>query len=225
MTLHVYKDLEQRSDEWYELRRGIVTASTVGQLITASTIKPASNTASRALTLSLLTERITGIVEPTYQSPDMYRGVVCEPIARDLYSERYAPVDQCGFMVRDDWGWRIGYSPDGLVGDDGLIEIKCPQPKEHVRTILADAVPAQYMAQCQAALLVSGREWLDFVSFSGGLPLYVKRVEPDTGWRWAIGHAVNDLEESVLKLHATYDHAVEGLPATERVDYDMEMVI
>jgi hypothetical protein len=67
-------------------------------------------------------------------------------------------------MRRDEDGWTLGYSPDGLVGDDGLIEIKAPRAKTHLRTILADEVPAHYMAQCQAGLLVTGRKWIDFVS-------------------------------------------------------------
>ncbi len=218
MTLHVYTDMVQGSPEWLEARRGIVTASTVGQLITASTVKAASNAESRALTLALVTERITGEVELTYQSPDMYRGVVCEPIARQMYSERYAPVTECGFMVRDDWGYRVGWSPDGLVGDDGAIEIKCPRRTEHVRTILANAVPAQYMAQLQCALTVSGRAWIDFVSFASGMPLYVTRVTPDERWHDAIFTATEALEEAALRLRMAWDRAVDGLPVADVVD-------
>lgn len=225
MSVTYYRDVEQRSEEWLELRRGIVTASTVGQLITASTVKPASNTESRALTLSLLTERIAGWVEPTYQSADMMRGVLCEPIARQAYSDRYLPVVECGFVVNDDFGWRLGWSPDGLVGDEGGIEVKCPSAREHVRTILTGEVPPQYMAQLQCALLVSGREFIDYVSFAGGLPLYVKCVTPDTRWHDAIVAAVNAFEDAALTMRNRYDHAVEGLAATERVDYDMEVVI
>jgi hypothetical protein len=83
-------------------------------------------------------------------------------------------------MVRDDWGFSLGYSPDGLVGDDGLIEVKCRRQKKHLQTILADEVPPENMAQLQCGLLVSGREWIDYVSYCGGMPMYVKRVYPDT---------------------------------------------
>src|SRR5690606_36899576 len=135
-----------------------VTASVVGQLITTKTIKPAANDTSRALTALLVAERITGWSDPVYVSDDMMRGTLDEPVARDLYSKHYAPVVECGFMVRYEDGWRLGYSPDGLVGDDGLIEVKSRRAKAQLVTILADEVPASNMAQIQAGLLVSGRQ-------------------------------------------------------------------
>ena len=132
-------------------------ASTVGRLITPRTIKPADNPDSRALTMLLVSERITGWTEDTYVSSAMWRGVEDEPRAVETYSQAYAPVETVGFMVRDDGGCRIGYSPDGLVGNDGLIEVKSRSPKEHVRVVIEDAVPAEHMAQLQCGLLVSGR--------------------------------------------------------------------
>lgn len=217
MGLIEYPDLEQGSEEWLKARCGMVTASVVGQLITPSTRKVASNDTSRGLLASLVAERITGEVEPTYTSDDMMRGILHEPIARDLYSQHWAPVTEMGFMVRKESGWRLGYSPDGLVGDDGLIEIKCPRAKAHVQTILADEVPPQYVAQCQAGLFVTGRAWLDFVSFRAGLPLYRKRVLPDERWHDAIAAAVAAFERAAEAMTDDYLRKVEGLPATERV--------
>jgi len=223
MTLHEYADVLQGTGEWHDLRRGIVTASTVHNLITAKTIKPASNDYSRTLTLSLVAERITNHTDPTYQSLDMMRGVMDEPIARDLYSKHYAPVAEMGFMIRDAGTWRLGFSPDGLVADDGLIEVKSRRQKSQVSTVLAGEVPLANMAQCQAGLLVSGREWLDYVSFSGGMHLYVKRVVPDPMWFEAIIEAVETFEENAAEMAAKYQAATEGLPTTERSNYDMEM--
>lgn len=225
MTLHVYTDLVQGSDEWLEARRGIVTASVVGQLITPKTIKPASSDRSRALTAQLVAERITGWCEDTYVSHDMLRGSLDEPVARDLYVEHYAPVTEVGLLVRDDWGWRLGYSPDGLVGDDGQIEIKSRRPKEHLRTILADEVPAENMAQIQCGLLVSGRQWCDYVSYCGGMPMWVKRVVPDPRWHEAILAAVAQFEQAAAEMVARYEAAVAGLPATERSTYDMDVMV
>lgn len=220
MTLRVYERMEQRSEEWFEARRGIVTASVVGQLITAKTIKTAANLASRALAAQLVAERITGWVEPTYQSHDMLRGVLDEPTARRVYSEHHAPVVECGFMVRDDWGFRIGWSPDGLVGDVGAIEVKSRNARQQVTTVLADAVPDEHMAQCQCALLVSGREWIDYVSFAGGMHMFVKRVEPDEHWQTAILEAVGRFEKTATEMQSDYERAVVGLPMTERTpDY------
>ena len=156
MTLIELPDLIQGTDEWHDQRRGIVTASVVGRLLTA-TGKPANNDTSRTLTAQLVAERITGWTDPVYVSDDMLRGTEDEPRAVDVYAEHFAPVTSTGFMVRDDWGFRIGYSPDGLVGDDGLIEVKSRRAKKQLQTILEDAVPAENMAQIQCGLLVSGR--------------------------------------------------------------------
>jgi putative phage-type endonuclease len=221
MTLHEFPALEQGSDEWHDARRGIVTASVVGRLITP-TLKVASNDYSRGLTAALVSERISGWTEPSYTNADMWRGVTCEPIARDAYSEHHAPAVECGFLRRDEATWTLGYSPDGLVGDDGLLEIKAPRAKGHVATILSDEVPAQHMAQCQAGLLVTGRKWLDFVSFCGGLPLFVKRVLPDPRWYEVIVAAVEQFETTAAEMVAAYNQATEGLPPTERV-VELEM--
>ena len=222
MSTDVRSDLIQGSEAWLDARRGIVTASVVGQLITAKSVKPASNDYSRALTTTLVAERITGWTDPVYVSDDMMRGNMDEPLARDLYSRHYAPMVEVGFMVRDDWGWRLGYSSDGLVGDDGLIEVKSRRPKKHLATILADEVPLENMAQIQAGLLVSGRAWCDYLSYCGGMPMWRKRVTADERWADAIVEAVATFEQVAEQMIATYQAAVDGLPTTERIDYFQE---
>lgn len=222
-NLQVFNDVEQGTDRWHELRRGIVTASVVDLLITTKTLKPAANDTSRSLTAHLAAERITGYTEPTFVSADMERGNFDEPFARDLYSETYAPVTQTGFMIRDDWGFKIGYSPDGLVGDDGLIEIKSRRQKIHLKTILADEVPAENMAQIQCGLLVSGRSWCDYLSYCGGMPMWPKRVLPDERWFDAILEAVSGFEANAEQMIATYNAAIEGLPQTERIELYADM--
>ena len=219
MTLHLYPDLEQRSDEWHEIRRGIVTASTVGQLLTPATTRPASNDKSRALIAQLAAERITGRTDPTFVNDDMMRGILHEPIARDLYAElNGVRVEEVGFMIREfSGGVRVGASPDGLVGDDGGLEVKCPRAKSHVQTILADEVPAHYMAQVQTCLLVSGRDWWDFVSFCSGLPMYTKRVYPDPKWRDSIITAATNAELAIGAMVQQFTQAATTLPATEYI--------
>jgi hypothetical protein len=224
MTLTVLAGLVQGSDEWLEQRRGMVTASVVGQLVTAKTVKPASNDYSRALTALLVAERITGYVDPVYVSDDMLRGQEDEPRAVEKYAEHYAPVDTVGMMIEDRWGFRIGYSPDGLVGSDGLIEVKSRRAKKQLTTILADEVPAENMAQLQCGLLVSGREWIDYVSYCGGMPMYVKRVLPDQRWFDAILTAVSAFEDTAAQWVADYHSATTAMPATERVT-ELEMVL
>ena len=224
MALTVYEDLEQGSEAWLQARCGIVTASTVGQLITARTVKPANNDTSRGLTASLVAERITGHVEPTFPSRAMERGTLDEPYAREVYAEHYEPVTEVGFMVRDDWGFRLGYSPDGLVGPDGLIEIKSREQKIQLQTILADEVPAANMAQMQAGLMVADRDWCDYVSYSGGLPLYVKRVWPDEQWQAAITSAIGAFEQTAADMIRLYEATTKDAPMTERIDHYLEEV-
>lgn len=217
MTLHVLPDLIQGTEQWHDQRRGIVTASVVGKLLTP-TLSVASNDYARGITATLAAERITGWTEDSFMNADMLRGIEHEPYARDAYSEHYAPVTEVGFMRRDENGWTLGYSPDGLVGDDGLIEVKSPRAKTHVRTILADAVPEHYMAQCQSGLLVSARKWLDFVSYVPGLPLFVKRVHPDPAWHDAITAACVAFETNVAQIVTDYEARVASLPMTEHID-------
>jgi putative phage-type endonuclease len=221
MTLHVF-EYEQRSEDWYAARRGVITASAVAKLLTPA-LKVADNDTSRRLTTQLAAERITGWTEETAMTPDMWRGVDHEPYARDKYAQHFAPVTDVGFMLYEADNWRLGYSPDGLVGVNGLLEIKCPRPKTHVATILADEVPAQYVAQCQAGLLVSGRPWIDFVSYVAGMPLYRKRVLPDPAWFDAIVAACVAFEANVAQIVALYQKRVRNLPPTERLDFEIKV--
>lgn len=222
--LTVYPDLEQGSDAWLAQRRGLVTASVIGDLITTKTLKVADNETSRGLTALLVAERITGWTDPTFMSDDMFRGIENEPIARDVYSEHFEPVHEAGFMVREQDGLRVGYSPDGLVGSDGLIEIKSRRAKIHLAHVLGGTAPAENMPQLQCGLYVSGRKWVDYVSFSGGMPLWVKRVYPDPRWFDAITEAVAAFEAKAADMISRYAKAVEGFPETERVT-ELEMVI
>lgn len=216
-----HPQIEQGSDEWHEVRRGIVTASVVGQLVTAKTFKPAANDTSRALTALLVAERITGYTEPTHMSDDMWRGIEDEPRARALYSEHYAPVVESGFMTRGGHGWRLGYSPDGKVGNGGLIEVKSRRQKKHLQTILADEVPAENMPQIQCGLLVSGRDWCDYISWSGGMPMYVRRVLPNKRWFDALIDAAKQFELNAAEMTSTYLNRVADLHPTERpIDLD-----
>lgn len=224
MTLTVHESLIQGSQEWFDQRRGIVTASAVGKLVTPKTIQPADNPESRGMAMLLAAERITGWTDPTFTSDDMWRGIEDEPRARAKYAEHYAPVVEAGFMVEDRWGFRIGYSPDGLVGDDGLIEIKSRRSKVQLATILADQVPAENMAQLQCGLLVSGRKWIDYVSYCGGMPLYVIRVHPIEAWHKAILNAVSAFEDVVADMVRTYNVSIEGLHMTDR-PAELEIVI
>lgn len=199
-----FNDMEQSSDEWLQARCGIVTASTMRNLVTASG-KPADNDTSRGFIRQLATERIIGVPEYTYPTRPMQRGTMLEPYARDLYAEHYAPVTEVGFIRLDTERYALGFSPDGVVEHDGIVEFKSPGPKEHLRTILADEVPAVYKWQVQVGLFVTGRSWIDFCSYCPGMQFYRKRVFPDSEAFEVIDTAVTNAENQIRgQLHTYY---------------------
>ena len=216
MALTIYEHLEQGTPEWLEARAGILTASTIGQLITAKTIKPAMNDRSRGLCQTLIAERITGHVEPVFPNRAMTRGTLLEPEARRIYSEQTGQdVGEVGFARLDTDTYTLGSSPDGLVSDDGGIEIKSPSAKVHVSTVLSGAIPDYNRAQVQAFLHVTGRAWCDFISYYPGEPLFIIRDYPDEKWQTAIVSAAEQFEETARSAVARYETATHGLPTTE----------
>lgn len=181
----------------------MLTASEM-KLILTPTLKMAANEKQRAHLWELLAQRITQHVEPHYISDDMLRGHEDEIEARALYAQHRAPVDEVGFVTNDEWGFTLGCSPDGLVGDDGLIECKSRRQRFQIETLLTGKVPDDYTLQCQTALLVTGREWLDFVSYSGGLPMAVMRVWPDPKMHEVILDAAATVEDWIAAQMRTF---------------------
>ena len=222
--IRYYNDIEQGGEEWLALRRGILTASEM-RLILTPTMRTASNDKERAHMFEILGQRITGYTEPHYISDDMLRGHEDEVAARIRYAEHFAPVTECGFVTNDDHGVVIGYSPDGLVGDDGLIECKSRRQKYQIETILADEVPAEYLLQCQTGLLVTGRKWLDFVSYCGGLPMVVKRVWPCPEIQQAIIAAASAFEQRLAAAQARYAEWLARQPVIIHTERTIEQEI
>lgn len=194
-------------------------ARELDRVITADT----TSETALGLIMTLAAERITGFVEPTVQSRAMERGQLDEPYARDAYSTHHARVYELGFMVREFDGFRIGYSPDGLVSEDGLIEIKSRTQKIQLKTVLADEVPGENMAQLQTGLLISGRDWIDYVSYSGGMKLWTKRVYPDHVWQTTLLAAANHVETIIANMVSDYLEATNGMPDTERINHYLEL--
>jgi putative phage-type endonuclease len=174
-------DIEQGSDAWKRLRLGKVTASRVADIVAKTKSGPS---ASRANYLAqLITERLTGVPAESYTNAAMQHGVDTEPEARAAYSfYQGVTVEQVSFVPHPTID-QAGCSPDGLVNEDGLIEIKCPNSATHLETLLGQAVPAKYETQIQFQLACTGRKWADFVSYDPRMPeamrLFVKRVERD----------------------------------------------
>lgn len=204
MAIIYRNDIVQGSDEWHAIRCGILTASEVKTILTP-TLKIASNDKERAHVYELLAQRITGFTEPSYISEDMLRGMSDEADARDIYSDNYEQVDECGIVLNDDHGFTIGFSPDGLVGEDGLIEIKSRRQKFQVQSILENVAPDEYMLQLQTGLLVTQRKWIDYITYSAGLPMLTLRVYPDEKIQAAIVEAATVFHEKLSKLMAEYE--------------------
>jgi predicted phage-related endonuclease len=168
-------DCEQGSTEWYACRLGIPTASEFDTVLAKGKGGGESKT-RRTYMLKLAGEILTGEPMYNYQSEHMERGKEMEAEARDLYAMvTDNDVKPVGFMRRGD----AGASPDSLIGDDGLLEIKTKLAHLQLDCILSGEVPSEHYAQCQGQLWISGRQWVDFVSYWPGLPLFVKRLRRD----------------------------------------------
>lgn len=220
--IQIHRDMIQGTEEWHAARCGLLTASEMDRILTP-TLKIANNDKSRAHLWELLAQRITGYVEPQYVGDDMLRGWDDEGRARELYATRYAPVEQVGFVTNDRWGFTLGCSPDGLVGDDGMIECKSRRQKYQIQTLIenaqSDTVPDDYALQIQTALLVSERKWCDFISYSGGLPMVTIRVLPNEEMQSAIISAATAFEEKLaekLAIYRTLEKSKVRLIPTER---------
>lgn len=175
-------EIVQGSPEWKALRCGKVTASRVADVV-AKTQKGTYGATRANYLAQLIAERLTGTPAETYTNAAMQHGTETEPEARAAY-EFYqgATVEQVAFAPHPKID-QAGASPDGLVGDDGLVEIKCPNTATHLETLLGQAVPAKYIDQMQFQMACTGRKWCDFVSYDPRMPehmrLFVRRVERD----------------------------------------------
>lgn len=184
--------MDQRTPEWFEMRLGKVTASRVADVVART---KSGYGASRANYMAeLICERLTGAQAERFTNAAMQWGTDVEPAARDAYAFlNGAEVVEMGFAPHPTIS-DSGASPDGLVGDDGLVEIKCPATATHIDYLLTDAVPGKYVTQMQWQMACTGRAWCDFASFDPRLParlqLWVKRVPRDSA-------RIDDLEKEV----------------------------
>lgn len=198
--------MEQRTTEWHTARLGKVTASRVADVIAKT---KTGYGASRAnLMADLIVERLTGQPASTFSNAHMEWGTEQEPHARAAYSARTGElVEEVGFVDHPSVA-NSGASPDGLVGDEGLVEFKCPATATHLDTLLAGEVPSKYIAQMQWQMACTGRKWCDFCSYDPRLPehlrMFVKRVPRDDEY-------IKTLETEVTKFLAELDEKLKQL--------------
>ncbi len=200
----------QGSDEWKAMRLGKVTASRVSDVIAKTKSGPAASRANYAA--QLIAERLTGTPAESYTNAAMQHGTETEPEARSAY-EFYqgVTVQEIAFVAHPKID-QAGCSPDGLVGDDGLVEIKAPNTSTHLETLLGQSVPGKYITQIQFQLACTGRKWCDFVSFDPRMPenmrLFIKRVDRDDAkikeLEMEIASFLLELAVTLSKLNSLY---------------------
>lgn len=210
MTPGTVIECEQGSREWTDMRSGLVTASRAADVV-AMLKKGGEKAERRDYRSELISEILTG--HPYPQSAAFARqvqwGIEQEPFARAAYEmQRGVLTDTPGFVLHPTIP-RFGASPDGFVGDDGLIQIKCPTTATHLNWILAGTVPTEHCPQMLAEMSCTGRDWCDFVSFDPRLPahlqLFVRRYERDE-------NLISALEKEVIHFTAELDGIIAALP-------------
>lgn len=195
-------DCKQGGPEWDEARLGIPTASNFDRILTPTKLEYSRR--SEDYRDELLAEWLLGFPLDQFSTSEMDRGTRLERTARAWYELSHADVEEVGFVLRDDR--QVGGSPDGFVGDDGLVEIKCPMAKAHIGYLLDDGTP--HRGQIQGLLYLTGREWCDLVVYSDYLPKLVRRFERDEDYIEALEKALwrflQDLNEckDKLRVHA-----------------------
>lgn len=200
-------ELIQGTDEWLLARCGYVTASRVADVIAMT--KAGKPGASRATYMGqLIAERLSGEPASSFSSAAMQWGTETEPMARGAYEfAQGVTVVEEGFIHHHSIAM-AGMSPDGLVGDDGLLEIKCPNTSTHIDTLLGAKAPAKYIDQMQWQMACSGRQWCDFVSFDPRMPInmnmFLTRIERDDD-------RIEYLEKSVIEFIVELDAKIEQL--------------
>ena len=165
--MEVIKDVEQGSQEWLNMRLGLITCSEIKTI-------SADGAGAQAYINGLAYERITGESSAVF-SGNLWteRGHELEPVAREAYERKTGfKVEQVSFIKN----LGFGYSPDGLVDDNGLIEIKAKQPKDQIALLRSGDIPKEHLDQLDGGLLCSNREWIDFVAYCPNLPIFIKRV-------------------------------------------------
>ena len=192
--MNIIETCEQGSVEWLSLRLGKITASRVKDVLTKGRGTSPSKTAESYM-MELIAEILTGNSKPFFENDAMRWGTETEPQARAMYAVNndFVDVKEVAFVEHNE---QVGISPDGLIGDDGLLEIKCPNTTTQLKRALSDDYSADYKAQIQMQLWVTEREWCDFLSFD-------PRLDCDAGYlQQRVFRDEEYIEEMKVKVYA-----------------------
>lgn len=208
----------QQTADWLKARAGHATASRFKDVL--AKIKTGEAATRAKYRIQLVTERLTGLPVEGFKNNAMAWGTEREPEARMAYEvETGQIVQEFGFILHPDVQW-VGASPDGFVGADGMVEIKCPyESTVHVMT-LTDGMPTEHTAQIQGNLWVNGRKWCDFVSYDPrmpeGLQVYRQRIERDDKYIAKLAEEIQDFLLGVSKVHQQLMEKADGIRATRQ---------
>lgn len=205
---------QQGTDEWMALRRGVVSASKFATFVTPKTLKLSASQTATTARMKLLAEWLSGKHDDEYVSDWMSRGFMLQPEAIDWYEMRAdVDVDQsAGFIYLNDERL-VGCSPDGLIGDDGGLEVKCPSGGVHMTFLLSLEVPEAYVPQVQGSMWVTGRKWWDFVSYHPDMPSAKVRVERDEAYIEGLANGIEAVVEMMkMERQALLDKGYEPAP-------------
>jgi putative phage-type endonuclease len=197
--------IEQGTEEWFAQRLGKVTASRIKDLMAKT--KTGYSTSRKNYAAQLMLERVTGQREASFSNAAMQWGTEQEPLARLVYSLHTGhEVEEVSFIDHP-FILRSGASPDGLVGIDGMVEIKCPNTATHIEWAIAGKVPPEHVLQMQWQMDCAGRKWCDFVSYDPRMPegqqLFIRRLEYDA-------ELVEDIRANVVFFDAEVDAMVSA---------------
>lgn len=204
-------EVTQGSEEWKLARVGSLGASCLHEVVAKTKTGWAASRANRMA--ALVVEQLTGLPQDTYQNAAMQHGIETEPEARTAYEfMTNSSVKQIGLVRHPDIGGTHA-SPDGLIGNDGSLEIKCPQPAQHLSTLIGEPIASKYVIQMQWQMRCCDRAWCDFVSycpaFPGSMSLFIKRVERDdkliVSLEADVIEFLNELRLTVHRLRSKYE--------------------
>lgn len=187
---------EQGTEEWFSSRLGVPSASNLDKILNT---KGSNSKQYLKYMYQLVGESVTNTIESSYKTDAMQRGNDLESEARSLYEILTGNViDQVGFCLNEDP--LFGCSPDGLIGEDGGLEIKCPLISTHIDYLIGGEVPREYYAQVQGNLFVTGRKWWDFMSYSPNLKPLIVRVFPDKEYHELIKENLIEFNNKIKEI-------------------------
>ncbi len=196
--------IKQGTEEWHQIRLGKVTASRVSDVM--SKIKSGESAGRKNYKMDLVVERLTNTPTSSFTNAAMAWGTETEPLARMAYEVHSGNfVETVAFIQHPSIEW-FGCSPDGLIGSEGNLEIKCPNTSTHIDYLLAGVPPAKYVPQMQTQMACTGRLWTDFVSYDPRLPpelqLFVVRLDRDEAYIQQIEDEVKQFLDEVKQIYS-----------------------